>query len=84
MPRRGRAGGASPPVSTVTSLNSLATAEPLAQYRTPLTAAPPSRPSVKQNPAASSKSLPGVRIVVDTTMPSSWIVIGSSTISSSG
>ena len=39
---------------------------------------------MKQNPAASSKSWPGVRIVVDTTVPSSWIVIGSSTISSSG
>ena len=39
---------------------------------------------MKQNPAASSKSWPGVRIVVETTVPSSWIVIGSSTISSSG
>jgi hypothetical protein len=28
--------------------------------------------------------LPGVRIVVETTLPSSWIVIGSSTIRSSG
>ena len=43
-----------------------------------------SRPSVWQNPTASSKSLPGVRIVVETTVPSSWIVIGSSTIRSSG
>ncbi len=39
---------------------------------------------MKQNPAASSKSCPGVRIVVDTTTPSSWMVIGSSTMRSSG
>ena len=39
---------------------------------------------MRQKPTASSKSLPGVRIVVDTTVPSSWIVIGSSTIRSSG
>ena len=49
-----------------------------------MTGAPASNPSVKQNPAASSKSLPGVRIVVDTTVPSSWMVIGSSTMRSSG
>jgi hypothetical protein len=39
---------------------------------------------VRQNPAASSKSWPGVRIVVDTSAPSSWISSGSSTISWSG
>ncbi len=39
---------------------------------------------MKQNPTASSKSWPGVRMVVLTTVPSSWIVIGSSTISVSG
>ena len=49
-----------------------------------MTAAPSSIPSVKQKPAASSKSWPGVRIVVDTSVSSSWIDIGSSTIRSSG
>jgi hypothetical protein len=39
---------------------------------------------VWQKPTASSKSWPGVRIVVETVVPSSWIVIGSSTISWSG
>ena len=81
---RGVGSGACPPVSTVTTLNSLAIALALLQYRTPVTGAPASSPSVKQNPTASSKSLPGVRIVVLTTSPSSWIVIGSSTINVSG
>jgi hypothetical protein len=31
LPRRGRGAGARPPVSTVTTLNSLLTAEPFAQ-----------------------------------------------------
>ena len=48
------------------------------------TSASPSSPSVTQNPAANSKSLPGVRIVVATSSPSTRIDIGSSTINSSG
>ena len=39
VPSRGVAFGAWSPVSTVTTLNSLATADPLAQYRTPVTGA---------------------------------------------
>ena len=39
---------------------------------------------MKQKPAASSKSWPGVRIVVVTRWSSRWIAIGSSTTSSSG
>ncbi len=40
--------GALPPVSTVTTLNALSTAEPSAQYLIPDTADPPSSPSVWQ------------------------------------
>ena len=71
-------------MSTVTTLNSVSTALPVPQYRAPVTVTPVSSPSVWQKPTASSKSLPGVRIVVDTVLPSSWMVIGSSTIRSSG
>ena len=46
--------GAWPPVSTVTTLNAVSTADPVAQYRTVWTGAPASSPSVKQNPTASS------------------------------
>ena len=51
---RGAGSGAAPPVSTVTTLNAVSTAEPVAQYRTVWTGAPASRPSVKQKPTASS------------------------------
>jgi len=81
---RGRGGGARPPVSTLTTLNSLSTADPVPQYRQRRTGAPPSRPSLWQSPAASSKSWPGVRIVVATRTPSRWISSGSSTMSWSG
>ena len=49
-----------------------------------MTGADASSPSVKQKPTASSKSWPGVRMVVATRTSSRWIDIGSSTISSSG
>jgi hypothetical protein len=71
-------------VSTDTTLNSLSTADPVPQYLHWRTGAPPSSPSVKQNPAASSKSWPGVRMVVATSTPSRWISSGSSTMSWSG
>ena len=54
VPRRGVGTGARPPVSTVTTLNSVSVAVPVAQYRTPVTGMPASRPSVWQNPTASS------------------------------
>jgi hypothetical protein len=54
------------------------------QYRQRSTGAPSRSPSVKQKPTASSKSSPGVRIVVVTSWPSSRISSGSSTINSSG
>src|SRR6056297_2147625 len=46
--------------------------------------ASPSRPSPWRKPAASSKSWPGVRMVVATSTSSRWISRGSSTTSSSG
>ena len=60
-------------------------AAPVAQYRTPVTGRAAEEPLgvAEARPPARSRC-PGVRIVVDTTVPSSWIVIGSSTISSSG
>ena len=64
---RGTGTGARAAVSTVTMLNSVSTALPLSpQYRQPVTGAPANSPSVKHKPTASSKSSPGVRIVVVT------------------
>ena len=54
VPSRGVGAGARPPVSTVTMFHADSPAEPLAQYRTPVTGAPASRPSPWQNPTASS------------------------------
>jgi len=55
-----------------------AAAEPFAQYFTSTTGWSASSPSLWQKPTASSKSWPGVRMVVATLVPSSSIANGSS------
>ena len=68
--------GARLPVETVTMLKADAAAEPFAvlHFDDWLTA----QPSLWQKPTASSKSWPGVRMVVATLVPSSPIANGSS------
>ena len=81
---RGAGAGAAPPVSTLTTLNSLSTALARAAVAAADHGAPASSPSPWSSPTASSKSLPGVRMVVATRWPSRCTSSGSSTMRRSG